>query len=143
MLRQLLKEIKITLPSYNRGNIMALRKAKETTPVGEKATSTATIKAVKAKSTGKGEKTEEVVKDSEATKPVTLDGGKVAIVKYSVGVTKNLGNFESLRVDVGVEIPTSINNLPGTFKKVRKWADDQLQKCVDEASQDESGGDLD
>jgi hypothetical protein len=52
-------------------------------------------------------------------------------VKVSVGYTRNMGNFESLRVDVGLELEGKGNPNP-TFEKAYNWAEGKLLEKVDE-----------
>lgn len=53
------------------------------------------------------------------------------VVKMSVGLTLNLGNYQSLRVDVGLE-RTVESGLETAFKSVREDLHEQLDKCVTE-----------
>ena len=46
-------------------------------------------------------------------------------VKVSVGYTRNMGNFESLRIDVGLELD-GIGNPDPTFDKAYRWAEGKL-----------------
>lgn len=52
-------------------------------------------------------------------------------VKYTVGWTANMGNFESLRVDVGLEIDGT-GNPDATLAKVARWVEDNLGERVAE-----------
>lgn len=52
-------------------------------------------------------------------------------VKVSVGYTRNMGNFESLRVDVGLELDGAGNPNP-TFEKAYAWAEAKLLEKVSE-----------
>ncbi|AZU97132.1 hypothetical protein SEA_EMMA1919_55 [Streptomyces phage Emma1919] len=55
-------------------------------------------------------------------------------VKVSLGYTRNMGNFESLRVDIGLELDGAGNPNP-TFEKVYGWAESRLLEKVDEVEQ--------
>lgn len=59
-------------------------------------------------------------------------------VKYSVGWTRNMGNFESLRVDLGLEEDGG-GHPDVTLGKVRKWVEDQLATAVEEVSAQVAG----
>lgn len=63
-----------------------------------------------------------------------LDPKHVARVKASKGVTLNLGDFESLRIDAGVELPCrpTVEAISVAFKWATEWCDDQVQKQIDE-----------
>ena len=49
-------------------------------------------------------------------------------------MTKNLGDFESLRVDVSLFLPseTDKKSLDKTFKKADKWCEKKMQQIVKE-----------
>ena len=55
---------------------------------------------------------------------------EVARISYRVGATINTGNYESLRVDVEVETPCLIKDVPATIEKVRKYAEEEISKDV-------------
>lgn len=46
-------------------------------------------------------------------------------VTYAVGWTANMGNFESLRVDLGLELD-GVGNPDATLNKVAKWVEENL-----------------
>ncbi len=52
-------------------------------------------------------------------------------VKVSVGYTRNMGGFESLRVDVGLEVD-GVGNPNATFEKAYNWAEEKLLEKVEE-----------
>lgn len=54
-------------------------------------------------------------------------------VKYALGMTINLGNFESLRVDVGVELPTSAETYEVDFEDAKAKVSNRLFAEVNEA----------
>jgi len=68
---------------------------------------------------------EEVVDEVIVDKPMANVGVKL-------GTTKNLGNYESLRVDVSLFYPCEPNKkkMDKTFKKVFKWVDDKLDSIM-------------
>lgn len=55
-----------------------------------------------------------------------------AYVRVNVGSTKNMGNYESLRVDVSITMPCYAEEvdkvLPKLADKVGKYLDEELQK---------------
>lgn len=59
-------------------------------------------------------------------------------VKVSVGYTRNMGNFESLRVDVGLELDGEGNPNP-TFDKAYNWAETKLLEKVEEVEEQLKG----
>lgn len=52
-------------------------------------------------------------------------------VKVAVGYTRNMGNFESLRVDIGLELD-GVGNPNPTFDKAYAWAEEKLLEKVAE-----------
>ena len=55
-------------------------------------------------------------------------------VKVSEGYTRNMGNFESLRVDVGLELD-GVGNPNPTFDKAYGWAETKLLEKVSEVEE--------
>jgi len=47
-------------------------------------------------------------------------------LKYSRGMTVNLGNFESLRIDIGIEMECAQSEVPATYDRMRQWVDRNL-----------------
>ena len=58
---------------------------------------------------------------------------QMANVGVKVGTTKNMGDYNSLRVDVSLFMPsdTDKKSLNKTFKKCFKWVDDKLDDIMD------------
>lgn len=58
----------------------------------------------------------------------------MANVGVKVGTTKNLGDYNSLRVDVSLYMPskTDKKSLNKTFKKCFNWCDDKLDSVLDD-----------
>ena len=55
-------------------------------------------------------------------------------VNVSLGMTLNLGNFQSLRIEVGLEDEKRNNeNTAETFERVYKFVEDKLAEKVEEA----------
>jgi hypothetical protein len=55
-----------------------------------------------------------------------------AYVRVNGGTTKNLGNFESLRVDVSISVPCYVEDVESTFVAV---ADDVATKLEEEVAE--------
>lgn len=51
-----------------------------------------------------------------------------AIVKAQASMTINLGNYESARVEAGIELPALIQNVPAEFE--RAWAEVERQLTI-------------
>jgi len=56
-------------------------------------------------------------------------------VKVSVGYTRNMGDFESLRVDIGLELDGTGNPNP-TFTKAYDWAESKLLEKMAEVEEE-------
>jgi hypothetical protein len=55
-----------------------------------------------------------------------------AYVSFSVGVTRNQGNYESLRLDVGVKLPCYTEEITEVEKLAVDWADNRMSEKLDE-----------
>lgn len=60
-----------------------------------------------------------------------------AYVKVAAGVTKNLGNYESLRVDVSISVPCYVEVVQETFDAVAEQVSDLLADEVANYLEDE------
>jgi hypothetical protein len=85
-------------------------------------------------------------KDSKLTEikvgePVVSDH-PMANVGMKVGITKNLGNYESVRVDVSLYLPCEPDaaSVEDTFQTVNIWCDLKMEEIVKEYS--DEGDDL-
>ena len=52
---------------------------------------------------------------------------EMARIKYSKGRTVNLGNFESLRVDIGIELDCLLDLADEVYDKLKVWVDRRVQ----------------
>ena len=52
---------------------------------------------------------------------------EMARIKYSKGRTVNLGNFESLRVDIGIELDCTFDLADEVYDKLKVWVDRRVQ----------------
>lgn len=50
-----------------------------------------------------------------------------AKAKASLGLTINLGNYESARCDAGIELPAYVEEIDGAFKRAWEIVEDQVQ----------------
>lgn len=55
-----------------------------------------------------------------------------AVVEVSLGLTINLGNFESARLDVGVRMPCDPSQVKETYVRAKDWCEAQVQQEVRE-----------
>jgi len=65
---------------------------------------------------------------TEPTQPV-----KMHRVKYDISYTANLGNFESAKINVGLE-QDGLGHPDVTFEKVRQWVEENLEIAVKEVT---------
>lgn len=55
-------------------------------------------------------------------------------VSVNLGMTVNLGDFESLRIDIGLEVEGKDGESPTqTYERAYKWVEDRLAEKVEEA----------
>jgi len=61
----------------------------------------------------------------------------MARVKYNKGRTINIGNFESIRVDVGIELEMAASDgreIDATFDRLKAWVDKRIATEVARSS---------
>lgn len=51
-----------------------------------------------------------------------------AVAKASVGLTINMGNYESARCDAGIELPAYVEELPAAFKRAWEIVQEEVRK---------------
>lgn len=90
-------------------------------PLRKKITTTKSINASVKNSTG-----EVPVKEFEE-KTTTTSNNTITV---AVGVTKNMGNYESLRVDVA--FTGEFTDREATFKEAKNWVVEKLEETVEE-----------
>jgi len=56
-------------------------------------------------------------------------------IKVSLGYTRNMGDFESLRMDIGLELDGYGNPTP-TFEKTYKFVEDRLMAHLSEVEEE-------
>ena len=93
--------------------------------------------------------TEETSKSGTTTKNVApreddviASPSDVSSVSLRLGYTHNLGNYESLRLDVGCNIPCDNTDEARTlaFQKAEKFCDDRMCELQEEALNQNGGG---
>lgn len=70
--------------------------------------------------------------DEEEVLGEVVTSGPMANVGFRLSHTKNLGNYESLKVDVSLYMPshTDKKSLNKTFKKLQKWCDNKMDEVL-------------
>lgn len=62
--------------------------------------------------------------------------GPTCSVGFKVGYTKNLGNYESMRIDVSVNMPCYPSEMQDVFAFCKQWVDDKMDAVVAEVEED-------
>lgn len=55
-----------------------------------------------------------------------------AYITFACGATKNMGNYESLRIEVRVTLPCYIEEIDEMYLKAKEWVDNRLDKELSE-----------
>lgn len=77
-----------------------------------------------------------VLESTQVPAPGPVDASKpMARVRFAAGATLNMGNFESLRYDVAVEVPCkpARESIDMAYDYARKLVDEKLQAEIDAA----------
>jgi len=79
--------------------------------------------------------TEDVQNDVINPRPIV---GQQALVKVEIGLTRNLGNFESLRISVGITLPCANdgNEVDATYAEAKAWCDQRIEQINDEVTEE-------
>jgi hypothetical protein len=51
-----------------------------------------------------------------------------AVVRFTMGVTINTGNFSFTRIDIGLELPCAVGTEAEAYEKARGWIQDRLKE---------------
>lgn len=86
---------------------------------------------------GNGE--EVVTKDDTEIPEVRRFDTDVARIRRGYGLTINMGNYESARVDVQVEVPCYVQDLELADEFASKFAEERIKKEVDSVRGTSSG----
>lgn len=76
----------------------------------------------------RGEVAEENTQQEEMGSSYFPPGVEPAFVRVSVGSTYNLGNFESLRIDVSVTMPCRVEDIDKTYLTASEYCAEKLQE---------------
>jgi hypothetical protein len=68
----------------------------------------------------------------EANAGLALFDDEPCTVGFSASYTKNLGNYESMKVEVRIDIPCQHNEINSMFDFCKSWCDDRLNNLQDE-----------
>lgn len=76
----------------------------------------------------------EVVTQEPVEIPVpALHLSALAEVGLSAGVTKNMGDFNSVRFDVHLRVPCAPEDADEAFEKVATWVNEKLESLLEQA----------
>ena len=67
---------------------------------------------------------------TQSTIPMPQTEQANATINVSSGITLNLGNYESLRIDVGITLPCkpTKKEIEDTYSKCIEWVEEKLQQ---------------
>lgn len=57
-----------------------------------------------------------------------IDPSRMARIRFGAGLTINLGNYESARIDVQVEMPCDVDDLDSAFNDAAQFVSDRLSE---------------
>jgi len=63
-----------------------------------------------------------------------------AYVNYSAGVTLNMGNYQSARIDVGISLPTYVEEISDAYKQAIEIVDKIMEEEVNKLRNSANGG---
>ena len=71
------------------------------------------------------------------TFPITVEGDQIARVRVNGGITKNLGNYESLRCDVTLELPCASTQagVEAAFEYAKDWIAEKVTELTQTATE--------
>jgi len=101
-------------------------------------------KKVKKKHTGSSKLTTSVEKDgiissTESHSDPVLFDSPPCLVGVSLSYTKNLGNYESMKMGVSLQVPCALEEVDHTYKHASSWVDTKLSDLMDEGDDDLDG----
>jgi hypothetical protein len=71
-------------------------------------------------------KEESEVVDVNFIPGMAISPDRLAKVKYSTGMTVNIGDYQSARVDVGIELPTDVEKLNPAYDAAVDFCSERL-----------------
>ena len=64
--------------------------------------------------------------------PITMFKGPTCNVGFSTATTKNLGNYENVKISVSLNIPCYQDEIDSVFKVVTDWVDTKMGEVLAE-----------
>jgi len=77
---------------------------------------------------------------SEEVVAVHKFDGPVAMVRRGYGLTLNLGNYESARLDVSVEVPCHVEDVDAADEWARAWVEERVKAEVSDVRESKGNG---
>lgn len=111
-------------------------KPRQRRKVKTKTKSIESVKSVMISNSYKGELVEESHSESREVHDFITEP---AYVRYNAGVTRNLGNFESLRIDVSISMPCYVEMIPEVSESVSEQVAVALDAEVAQYLNDQGG----
>ncbi|WAS28535.1 hypothetical protein [Vibrio phage LV6] len=110
-------------------------KVKKSVPVvTAKTTPKAKILVTETETDEHGHETETVLREEEHETPLTgIETNKpLCNVGYSSGITRNLGDYNSLKVSVSLHIPCEFENIHNAFKFAHQFVDEKVNLVLED-----------
>lgn len=65
-----------------------------------------------------------------------VSASPLASVFVSMGITRNLGNYESVKVNIGITLPCEVDadTIEQTYAEAKSWVDSKVSQVNDEIS---------
>lgn len=92
-----------------------------------------TGKAVLVKKDPKGVET---VEEETVGEPKMLPEDQICHVGFKLGYTKNLGNYESLRIDVSIDMPGYPHEIDAISAFEYEWVQARMEEAVEKVEQE-------
>ena len=80
----------------------------------------------------KGTEVSESFKEEEVMKTGVIPPHKLAQVHVAGSTTINLGNFESARIEVGLTMPTDLDDIGDAYEFATDWVSDKITKATEQ-----------
>lgn len=65
-------------------------------------------------------------------KPTMIPADQMAVVSVGGGQTVNLGDFNSVKYNVGISVPSHINDIDETFEFASNWVSNRMAEIMKE-----------
>jgi hypothetical protein len=92
----------------------------------------AQVQVMKVSTKKGGEKAEQLVMEKEEVvhKGITIPKDDLCVITVEGGHTANLGNYESARIGVSLQVPCSKSELDVTYEFATEWVSAKMQEAI-------------